>query len=121
MPFKSEDIAYFAGLFEGEGTVFIAKYYWLKDGKKRIRKTPQMKLRISMTDKEPLLRVQLSIGGRINGPYQYKKCKNSLEKYKQFWVLDFDSPLLVKEIIKNIAVYMSPRRLKQLNYESISI
>lgn len=109
MPFKSEDIAYFCGLFEGEGTVAVARFYWLKDGKKRIRKTPQKKIRIAMTDKEPLLRVQLTIGGRINGPYKYKN-----DNFKQFWTFDIDSPILIKEIIPLMLPYLSPRRINQL-------
>lgn len=120
MPFKSIDIAYLAGLYEGEGTLHVARYYWV-NGEKRLRKTPQPKMRITMTDKEPLERVQKTIGGRINGPYQYKKGPESVEHYKQFWILEFDSPGFVREICSSIKKYLSPRRLSQLQevYDSI--
>jgi hypothetical protein len=117
MPFKSSDIAYFAGLFEGEGTVFTNKFYWNKDGVKHVRKSPQTKIRIAMTDKEPLERIVNTIGGRINGPYRYGK-----ENYKPFWILDIDSPTLVRELANLMAEYLSPRRKEQLEgglYHSI--
>lgn len=107
MPFKSEDIAYFAGLFEGEGTVRVDGFYWVK-GQRRIRRTPQVKIRIGMTDIEPLERVQQTIGGRINGPYQDKG-----HQWKPYYLLDIDSPKLMRELVPAIWPLLSPRRRAQ--------
>jgi hypothetical protein len=127
MPFRSEDIAYFAVLFEGEGTVRTDRFYWDRNHNKKIRKTPQIKLRIAMTDYEPLLKLKLTLGGRINGPYQSilfslpgfvsnpnKKGNKLIENYKKYWTFDIDSPKLLKSIVPLIRPYLSPRRQKQL-------
>jgi hypothetical protein len=108
MPFKSEDIAYFAGLFEGEGTVVIYKWYY-KDGKRFPRTTPQMMIRIAMTDIEPLERIVKTIGGYLNGPYMNTKST------KPFICLSIDNHELLQELIPLVTPFLSPRRSKQLN------
>lgn len=105
---KSIGIAYFAGLFEGEGTIRTDRYYWYK-GKKKERKTHQIKLRIQMTDLEPLMRAQSIMGGRIQGPYHYKK-----ENHKKYWAYDIDGNKNVKMVCGLIWGYLSPRRQEQL-------
>lgn len=112
MPFKSEaDCAYFAGLFEGEGTICTGRFYYL-DGQKKQRITPQIKLRIGMTDREPLERAARYLGGgRLAGPYgPYRK-----DSDKIFWILDIDSPPLVRATVRAIWDYLSPRRQAQLS------
>lgn len=109
MPFKSEDVAYAAGLFEGEGSVTVARSFYTRRGEKRTRKTPQVKLRVAMTDKEPVERFATIFGGRVNGPYKYQK-----SHYKQYWVADIDSPPKVKLAIEAMLPFLSPRRRGQL-------
>ena len=110
MPFKSgAECAYVAGLFEGEGTFHVARFYYIH-GEKRPRRTPQFHLRIAMSDKEPLERVAAYLkGGYINGPYRYGKAH-----FKQYWTLSIDSPPLVRAVIRAMWSYLSPRRQKQL-------
>ena len=108
MPFEDNMIAYGAALFEGEGTIQVNRYHYANDGIKKVRETPQVKIRINMTDLEPLQCMLDNFGGRINGPYKYKYNK------KQFWVWDLDSPRIVANFLDAIADYLSPRRLEQI-------
>lgn len=57
------EIAWAAGLFEGEGCVYISK-----------QKTPQPRLQIRMCDRGPLDRFCLVVGqGKVYGPYKTRK------------------------------------------------
>jgi hypothetical protein len=68
----SAEAAFTAGLFEGEGTVTCSRHYWGRRGSgKRLRQTPSIRLRIQMTNIEPLERIAAICGGYINGPYQH--------------------------------------------------
>lgn len=110
------DIAYSAGLYDGEGTVQLAKYYWANGNGKQLRKTPQIKIRITMTDLEPLQRMQRIWGGNLLGPYQYAKVKGKpKEKYKPFWIWEICSQPLAKLFIKLISPWLCQRRIKQFN------
>jgi len=106
-PFKPEDIAYLAGLFEGEGTFFVDRFYWYK-GEKRPLKTLQPQLRIAMTDVEPLERLQSVFGGNLYGPYKYER------NNKPFCIWEVLSPPKVKELIELLWPWLSPRRRKQV-------
>lgn len=109
MPFKSTDVAYLAGLYEGEGTVRVDRSFWTRQCVRRTRLTPQIKLRIGMTDREPLERLLATIGGRINGPYVAEA------KHKPWWIWDLDSPPLVRVVVTAIYPLLSPRRQRQLD------
>ena len=109
MGFRKEDVAWAAGLFEGEGCVNIARNYWTRKGEKRSRPTPQCKLVVSMTDREPVEKFAAIFGGRVNGPYQYGK-----KHYKPFWSAQIDSPPAVKSAAQAMYPYLSPRRQGQI-------
>jgi hypothetical protein len=66
---SSENIAWAAGLFEGEGGVnYISTY-----GKGSVRKTPTVQVRVNNTDLDVLQRFQAILGGRLTGPYDISK------------------------------------------------
>ena len=89
MPFKSEDVAWAAGLFEGEGTINTGKSYYV-NGEKRARKTPQITIRIGMTDIEPLERFAAIFGGSVTGPYKDKR----KDWYKPYWFVSVNTTKL---------------------------
>ena len=108
------DIAYAAGLFEGEGTLRIDRYFRTRKGEKRVRITPQLKLRVCMTDEAPVRRFAVIFNGRVHGPYQYSKGVKSKEHYKPYWLADVDSPPMVSLAIREMWSFLSPRRQEQL-------
>lgn len=105
----AEDVAYLAGLFEGEGTVYTELHYWNGRHERRLRLTPQFKLRINMTDLEPLQRVQVAFGGRMHGPYRYGPAH-----HKPKWIWDADGKL-AHTIAAAIYPMLSPRRQAQID------
>lgn len=102
------EIAYCAGLFEGEGSVHAVDYYYAK-GEKRPRKTPQIKIQISMTDREPLERFQATFGGRIHGPYMPRLAT------KPQWAFMIDSPPLARKALRAMYPFLSPRRQQKID------
>jgi len=106
--YKPEDVAYLAGLYEGEGTFWLERFYWVK-GEKRVRQTPQPRLRIVMTDVEPLERIHLTFGGNLHGPY-----RNGKDEYKRVYIWSVQSQVKVKELKELMWPWLSPRRRKQL-------
>ena len=105
---RGTDVAYTAGLFEGEGCFFSTRH-WYRNGQKFLRKTPQLGLRVGMTDLEPLLRMQTVWGGTINGPYHQ-------ENRKPKWVWNVYKFELVQAAIAAWWGYLSPRRQEQAEH-----
>ena len=96
------DIAYFAGLFEGEGSV-----------RKPNKATTwgAWQIAIAMTDKEPLERVSKIFGGTVKGPYNHKAPEGKVYKPHYRWYLH--GYRTVKEIYDLIKSFLSPRRISQ--------
>ena len=95
----SSDIAYFAGLFEGEGWV---------NGKTG---TNTWRLGINMTDLEPLQESLRIMGGKINGPYD--RTKYGAKKLIYSWTLHgYEN---VERVYKLIKRFLSPRRIIQFD------
>lgn len=108
------EIAYAAGLFEGEGTTVVTRWYYPKGKTRQLRKTPQIKLRVGMTDLAPLHRLQLAFGGGIYGPYGHKKKRKDGGDLKIYWLWNLDSPPAVKAALTAMEPFLSPRRLEQV-------
>jgi hypothetical protein len=85
------EIAYAAGLFEGEGCITVSR------GRAR--------LVISMTDKEPLQRVHAILGGSIRGPYGPYTGNR-----KPHWQWMIERGDLVKEAYGLMEPWLSSRR-----------
>jgi hypothetical protein len=100
---NKEDLAYCAGLYEGEGTVYTN----LIKGKYRY-----INLAIVMSDLEPLYLFADTVNvGRLNGPYNlnYKDGLIRKERYR-YYASGFEK---VQYIIAMIWPWLSPRRKEQ--------
>ena len=99
-----EQVAYAAGLFEGEGSIDRSKH--------ASGKYVYPRLQIAMVDREPLDRFQSIMGGRLHGPYKHRRRKGS-QKWKVYWKwsvngwADFDRVMIL------MRPWLSPRRLAQ--------
>lgn len=98
-----EDRAYLAGLYEGEG--YVGTYISKLDSSKR-----NLQLSISMTDKEPLLRVSITTGFLgLNGP------KIRPPSTKEIWTWNVNTRYQVEDLYNAMRPYLSPRRIKQFH------
>jgi hypothetical protein len=95
VPKSSEDVAWFAGLFEGEGWVAC-----LPAG--------GIVVVIGMTDKDVLRRVQTLFGGSLNGPYPRKN-----ERAKPMFVWKVSGIRNAELIFELISPFLGERRLAQ--------
>jgi hypothetical protein len=105
---RQRDLAYCAGLFEGEGNIhFSTQSRVLRDGS-RGRPCRNLSLTIQMTDLYPLASFEEMLDiGVITGPQ--KKAGNRKDVY-QFRVSGFED---VQYIIASIWQWLSPRRKEQ--------
>ena len=84
--------AYAAGLFEGEGSVCLCGGY--------------PRVEINITDREPLERIQATLGGQLYGPY-----KRPGRKDCHFWMLyGWEG---VEHAYEQLRALLSPRRVEQ--------
>ena len=102
----SNDIAFCAGLFEGEG--YVAKHAGHNT----------WRLGINMTDREPLERICKIFGGNILGPYERKGPQGQVYKPIYNWALS--GYLNILKVYNAFKDYLSPRRLEQFQL-SLSI
>lgn len=90
-------LAWFAGLFEGEGTFHIAKEKSVKG------------LRVSSTDLDVLEKVKNNFGGSI---FKQKETRNPKWKQPYIWSLCKNDSL---KLVKDILPYLGERRTKRAN------
>lgn len=95
------EIAYAAGLFEGEGSVCLQK-------PTRNGHTPNVRLTINMTDLEPLQRIQSIFGGRVTGPYARG------EGRKDMWRWCLSQVIGVRKAASLMFPWLSPRRQQRM-------
>lgn len=107
---SQRDLAYCAGLFEGEGNInFSLQSHTLKTGIKG-RPFRSLKLTIQMTDDYPIELFSYNLGiGKVTGPYagRTSKCK----EYYQFRVTGFQD---VQYVVASIWNWLSPKRQEQI-------
>jgi hypothetical protein len=108
MPAKSE-IAWAAGLYEGEGNLGQQNYYKDRKGKRCVRHTPQFQLRVFMTDREPVEKFQQVFGGGLASP-KLRRGYNRIMYGVTIWKL----PEIQKAVIA-MWPYLSSRRREQLS------
>lgn len=89
------EIAFCAGLFEGEGCFTIAKR----------RDHEYIQWSINMTDREPLERFQRTMGGRLTGPY------DKGDGFKPRWILQSSNRANVLRTGRLMSPWLCPRRL----------
>lgn len=100
----SADLAYAAGLIEGEGSfrcINRKPARPLKSGR-----APEMAIQISMTDREPLEKIQKILGGRTYGPYH-----NGVRKSSYYWALQERGT--ISQVAAALLPHLSPRRQRQ--------
>lgn len=98
------ELSWASGFLEGEGS--FGKH---KGGRARIQ--------VCNTDPEPLLRLQVTLGGRVYGPYtaKYDSTLRNTKKPKDrwFWRIDkHDDAVFVMEMLRPL---MSARRQAQID------
>lgn len=95
--FRERDLAWTAGLYEGEGTVYLING----------RRWPVVQL--GMTDREPLGRLRRIWGGRLNGPYSNPKRPQD----KPMWRWSFTGRAAILTFFELLWDDLSPRRQEQ--------
>jgi hypothetical protein len=106
---SSNQIAYCAGLFEGEGYVGSCRAYKAKDGSIRARPRPTISVSIGMTDREPLEIFKNQFGGTIYAPAVRKN-----PRYKPVWRYQLSALEDVSKALVLMWPYLSPRRKDQI-------
>jgi hypothetical protein len=83
---------YVAGLYEGEGSVNV--------------NAGCIRIRVSMTDREPLERLHATCGGALRGPYPQRKGK-------PMYVWELSGWTTVEAWFRGVSDLLSPRRVAQ--------
>lgn len=99
-----EEVAWVAGLLEGEGCFFIT---WSQT---RVGEYPRMQLRCCMTDEDIVRKLYSMVGGKVSGPIQKKKVSadGQLPKLQWLWVMGRRNG--AEDLMKRIRPYMGTRR-----------
>lgn len=101
---NNEDIAYAAGLYEGEGCVSGHPGGLSPNGKRYMR----IAITIKMTDREPLERFVQCVGhGKIYGPYI------GAPPRKPAYMMQISGAKNVAAVMEAILPWLSPRRKQQ--------
>ena len=95
-PPKAE-VAWAAGLFEGEGSVVLTPW--------------GVRLQIKMTDEDVLQHFRAILGGNINGPYQYNVPGKPARK--QFWFWSLGGPAVLR-VCRLLEPWMGKRRRERM-------
>ena len=110
---KSIDIAWAAGLFEGEGTIYFNKARSI------------YRIGLKMTDEDVMEKFfKIAEIGNLYGPYTPKEKKLNGENKKDFWLWQCWQPSEVSAFLKMLLPYFGKRRaaktIEALSYENIS-
>ena len=81
MKMNQNDIAYIAGLFDGEGNVMCKQYMRKKKGEKKAYKTWYIRCEIAMTDEMIIDWIYTTLGFGWSAEKKY----NNKPKYKKQW------------------------------------
>jgi len=99
------EIAYCAGLYEGEGNCHTR------------RGAKGADLQIAMCDKEPLLKFQGVLGGNLSGPHPPKSPEPNAKPYYTWSMGNWSK---VEKVINLLSPYLSPRRLGQFELAQLN-
>lgn len=94
-----ENIAWAAGLFEGEGSVYANT---VRQGAYR-----QAHLALTMTDEQPVRRFAAIVGANVYGPFQPAAGR------KQIWRASLTSHVGISVVFTLLRPWLSPRRIVQ--------
>lgn len=101
----NEQIAWLAGLFEGEGCVIIRKN----------RYGVYYELTVKMTDEDVIRRIHEWFGGRLRGPYGSKVLRYNGDLRKPTWQWVISTKQEVLNISKALRPWMGTRRNERLD------
>jgi hypothetical protein len=100
LPIPTEaEIAYAAGLYEGEGTIWV-----FRNGRQAV-------MNIRMTDREPIELVTRILGGHSGGPYT--TIKEAAYKPKYRWQVQHWQDIV--RVCRLLRPWLGPRRLAQID------
>lgn len=96
-----ENLAWAAGLFEGEGCIFVSK-------KKGIT------LYLSMTDEDVVRKIHSTMGvGKVNGPYKQVAGTSRKESYKPAWTWSVGRAEMVQAVLAAFWCFLGERRKRK--------
>lgn len=98
----SEDVAWAAGVFEGEGSICI-RYTDLYQGSR-------CTLKIAMSDEDVVARVHEILGGRFNGPYYQKRKRKDGSEHLPRWEWAMSKRADVIATLELLIPYFGKRR-----------
>lgn len=103
---KNEDLAYMAGILDGEGSLFISK---TKKDKDDVRVRYQAGIKIGMNDSAALLVFQKYFGGNINiGSKKVKVADGS--EYTRAYILQYSSESKIIEILSLLTPFLKVKK-----------
>jgi hypothetical protein len=104
MGIYDEEIAWAAGLFEGEGTI--------------TQNSGVVNLRVTSTDGDVLDRFAEVVGaGKVYGSYVYTRPDGCKRKPFYVWVCQGSA---IEDVVRMLVIWLSPRRLKQAQDHGLS-
>ena len=126
------DIAYIAGLFDGEGSVSYTQYMQKRKGRKKAYPFWQIRLEVSMTEKSILVWLCEVLGVGTVTPKRYKTKYSSHWKKQWRWrcchrdafkvcCLIFPYTYVKLEKIQKIIKHYSDRKLKIIDNNIVSL
>jgi hypothetical protein len=93
------DTAWAAGLFEGEGCIWVKKAY--RNGRNYAI------MGMQSTDEDVLRRFQAVVGGTLNGPYQPKDTRS---RRKPYWCWQLAGRSKIERLLGQLWPYLGERR-----------
>ncbi len=111
--FLREDIAYAAGLFEGEGWIGATRTYRNRRGELKPRPNPGQYMCVAMTDSEPLEKMREIFGGTIYGPYPPPSGREGNKPRFKWHLAGFERTQAAAAAMWE---WLSPRRKEQVRH-----
>jgi hypothetical protein len=104
---SAEEIAWAAGLFEGEGTITHAR-----------RRSPGLLVAVTMTDEDVVRRFDEVVDrGKVYGPYSPPSYR---DRWKPFWRWQATGDA-AHDVLDLIGPWLSPRRIAQARLRGVLI
>ena len=103
---RAQDLAWVAGIVEGEGSFGVAKY--------ADRKNLVASFQLEMSDHDVMKKASEILGLKLRGPYQRKRQKKDGSNCKLTWQIKTVVAETVREICNLLYPYMGERRRSKI-------